>query len=106
MHEAPASTPCPPDSTFVALVERRLSGADVESVKEHLDACAACRTLVDDLTTASAPSAAFAETVLESEGSSQTPRAGSGSGDGRLLERAVAGARATSVGRYLVLSLL
>jgi serine/threonine-protein kinase len=78
----PRDARCLDDEQLLLLLEGKLTGAARERADEHLDGCAACRRLVG----AAAPT--------------QDPRTTGGDGAEGVL------GRGTSIGRYLVLSLL
>lgn len=94
------SHPCPPDVTFVALLEGRLSNDEMDGLRAHVGSCAACTALMKDL------SVSVATTLHEASSRSERRAAREDAGAMALLARTgfQARARGASVGRYLVLS--
>jgi len=82
--ETRSTTNCPPEAAFADLVEGRLTGEPLAHLLRHVRGCSACHALFDAV--------ASRETLRVSSGGLAPPREG--------LERG------TSIGRFLVLSLL
>ena len=55
---------CLSDDTLVALLDGKLSTADRDTLKTHLDACADCRALVAETVRSAAPVEEAAPAVL------------------------------------------
>ena len=47
---------CPPDASFVELVEGRITGSDARALHRHLESCSACRAVVHQLSASLASS--------------------------------------------------